>query len=48
MPFTKNDAKALVQVADLAAALQASTNLQTQQQELDRRIKFYEKREALR
>ena len=46
MPFTKNDAKALTQVADFAAALQASTTLQAQQQELDRRIKFYEQRQA--
>ena len=46
MPFSKNDAKALTQVADLASALQSSTTLQAQQQELDRRIKFYEQRQA--
>ena len=46
IPFTKNDAKALAQVADLAAALQASTSLQAQQQELDRRIRFYEERQS--
>lgn len=44
IPFAKADAQALAQVADLAAALQASTSLQAQQQELDRRIKFYEQR----
>ena len=46
MPFSKNDAKTLIQVADLASALQSSTTLQAQQQELDRRIKFYEQRQA--
>ena len=46
IPFTKNDAKALTQVADLATALQATTTLQAQQQELDRRINFYEQRQA--
>lgn len=44
MPFTKNDAKALTQVADLADALQASYTLKAQQQELTRRIAFYEER----
>ena len=45
MPFTKNDAKSLTQVADLATALQASSALQAQQQELTRRITFYEERQ---
>ena len=44
IPFAKNDAQALTQVADLATALQASTTLQAQQQELTRRITFYEER----
>ena len=44
MPFTKNDTKALIQVGELAATLQASSVLQVQQQELDRRIKFHEQR----
>lgn len=42
IPFAKADAQALAQVADLATALQASTSLQAQQQELTRRITFYE------
>lgn len=46
IPFAKADAQALVQVADLATALQASTTLQAQQQELTRRITFYEGRQA--
>ncbi len=45
MPFTKNDAKALIQVGELSAALQASSTLQAQQQELTRRITFYEERQ---
>ena len=44
MTFTKNDAKALTQVADLAAALKAISVLQAEQQELTRRITFYEER----
>ena len=46
IPFAKADAETLPQVADLAAALQASTTLQAQQQELTRRITFYEERQA--
>ena len=46
MPFAKADAQALAQVADLATALQASITLQAQQQELTRRITFYEERQA--
>ena len=42
--FTKNDAQALAQVANLAATLQASSVLKAQQQELARRITFYEER----
>ena len=38
IPFTKADAQALVQVADLAIALQASTTLQAQQQEMYERM----------
>ena len=48
IPFAKADAEALPQVADLAAALQASTTLQAQQQELTRRITFYEGRQEKR
>ena len=44
MTFTKNDAKALTQVADLAAALKAVSVLQAEQQEFTRRITFYEER----
>ena len=44
MPFTKADAKAFAQVADFADALQASYTLKAQQQELTRRIAFYEER----
>ena len=44
MTFTKNDAKALTQVADLATALKAVSVLQAEQQELTRRITFYEER----
>jgi hypothetical protein len=44
IPFTKADAQALIQVSDLATALQATTTLQAQQQELIRRITFYEGR----
>ena len=46
IPFAKADAQALAQVADLATALQASITLQAQQQELTRRITFYEERQA--
>ena len=46
IPFTKADAQALIQVNDLATALQATTTLQAQQQEFDRRIKFYEQRQS--
>lgn len=46
VPFAKADAQALAQVADLAAALQASSALQAQQQELTRRITFYKERQA--
>jgi hypothetical protein len=46
IPFAKAEAQALAQVADLATALQASTTLQAQQQELTRRITFYEERQA--
>lgn len=46
IPINKNDIQALIQVADLAATLQARTNLQTEQQELIRRITFYEQRQA--
>ena len=45
MPFTQNEAKVLIQVADLATALQATATLQAQQQELTRRITFYEERQ---
>ena len=45
IPFTKNDAKVLAQVADLAAALKAVSVVQAEQQELDRRIRFYEERQ---
>lgn len=48
VPFAKADAQALVQVADLATALQAITTLQAQQKELARRIAFYEQRQARR
>lgn len=44
MPFTKNDAQAFTQVADLSDALQASSALKVQQQEFTRRIIFYEQR----
>ena len=44
IPFTKADAQALIQVSDLATALQATTTLQAQRQELIRRITFYEGR----
>ena len=46
MPFSKADAKAFIQVADLSAALQSAKAQQLLQQELDRRIKFYEQRQA--
>ena len=46
IPINKNDIQALIQVAELAATLQAITNLQTEQQELIRRITFYEQRQA--
>ena len=46
IPFAKSDTEALAQVADLATALQNTTTLQAQQQELDRRIRFYEERKA--
>ena len=42
--FAKSDAKTLTQVADLASALKASAELLTAQQELTRRIAFYEQR----
>ena len=48
LPFAKADAEALVQVADLAEALQATATLLAQQQELTRRIQFYEERQAKR
>ena len=48
IPFAKADAEALVQVADLAEALQATATLLAQQQELTRRIQFYEERQAKR
>ena len=44
IPFTKADAQALIQVSDLATALQATTTQQAQRQELIRRITFYEGR----
>ena len=46
IPFAKSDAQALTQVAELAVALQSMTTLQAQQQELARRIRFYEERKA--
>ena len=46
MPFTKADALVLTQVADLSAALKAVSTLQAEQQELTRRITFYEQRQA--
>lgn len=46
IPFTKADIQALAQVADLAKALHATTRLQAEQQELMRRITFYEQRQA--
>lgn len=46
IPFAKADAQALTQVAELAATLQAVAALQTQQEELARRIAFYEQRQA--
>ena len=46
IPFTKNDAQALIQVGELSAALQAVTELQTHQQEVIRRINFYEQRQS--
>jgi hypothetical protein len=48
VPFAKADAQALAQVAELAATLQAVATLQTQQEELARRIAFYEQRQARR
>ena len=44
MPFAKTDAQALTQVANLASALKACVELSTAQQELARRIGFYEQR----
>lgn len=44
MPFTKTDAQSLTQVADLASALKACVELSSAQQELIRRIGFYEQR----
>ena len=44
IPFAKTDAQALAQVADLASALKATIELQAAQQELTRRITFYEQR----
>lgn len=46
MPFAKTDAQALIQVAELASTLQAVSALQAEQQELMRRITFYEQRQA--
>ena len=46
LPFTSSDATALTRVADLAAALQAAQSLEAQQQELARRIAFYEEKLA--
>ena len=46
MPFTKADALVLTQVADLSATLKAISTLQSEQQELTRRITFYEQRQA--
>lgn len=48
IPFAKADAQALTQVAELAATLQAVATLQAQQEELARRIAFYEQRQAQR
>lgn len=48
VPFAKADAQALAQVVELAATLQAVATLQTQQEELARRIAFYEQRQARR
>ena len=45
IPFAKTDARTLTQVADLAAALKAVSVLQAEQQELNRRITFYEGRQ---
>ncbi len=44
IPFAKTDAQALGQVADLASALKACHELASAQQELARRIEFYEQR----
>lgn len=44
IPFTKPDVQATIQVADLATVLQTITTLQTELQELTRRITFYEQR----
>lgn len=44
IPFDKNDATALINVYDLASALAAINELEAQQQELIRRIKFFETR----
>lgn len=44
IPFTKTDVQALAQVADLASVLKAAAELQASQQELARRIAFYEGR----
>ena len=46
IPFAKSDAQAITHVAELAVALQSMTTLQAQQQELARRIRFYEERKA--
>ena len=46
IPFSKADAQALAQVAELAATLQTVATLQAQQEELARRIAFYEQRQA--
>lgn len=48
IPFAKADTQALTQVAELAATLQAITTLQTRQEELARRIAFYEQRQQAR
>ena len=44
IPFAKTDAQTLGQVADLASALKACHELDSAQQELARRIEFYEQR----
>lgn len=48
IPFAKAEAQALAQVAEFAATLQSVATLQSQQEELARRIAFYEQRQAQR